>query len=38
MTREEVKIAFVPQIDGLHIQDLMNYAKANPAYLKYLPD
>ena len=33
-----MKVAAVPQIEGLTVQDFLEYAKNKPAMLKYLPD
>ena len=33
-----MKIAAVPQIEGLTTEDLLAYAKTKPDILKYLPD
>jgi hypothetical protein len=33
-----VKVAAVPHIEGLTVQDFLAYAKRNPPVLKYLPD
>jgi hypothetical protein len=33
-----MKVSAVPQIEGLTVADFLNYAKAKPEHLKYLPD
>jgi hypothetical protein len=33
-----MKVSAVPQIEGLTVQDFLEYAKTKPAMLKYLPD
>jgi len=33
-----MKVSAVPQIEGLTIQDFLEYAKGEPPMLKYLPD
>ena len=33
-----MKVSAVPQIEGLTIQDFLEYAKTKPDFLKYLPD
>ena len=33
-----MKVAAVPHIEGLTVQDFLAYAKRNPPVLKYLPD
>ena len=38
LRRNEVKVSAVPQIEGLTVQDFLQYAKKNQAFLKYLPD
>ena len=35
--RSAVKVAFVPQIDGLTTEDFLNYAKGKADLLKYIP-
>lgn len=36
--REDVKVSAVPHIEGLTIKDLLDYARTQPALLRYLPD
>ena len=36
--RQQVKVACVPQIDGLTIDDFQKYARKKPQLLKHLPD
>lgn len=36
--RSAVKVAAVPQIDGLTMEDFAKHARAKPQLLKYLPD
>jgi hypothetical protein len=31
-------VSAVPQIDGLSVQDFLNYARLSPQLLMYLPD
>ena len=33
-----MKVSAVPQIEGLTVQDFLEYAKVKSAMLKYLPD
>jgi len=33
-----MKVSAVPQIEGLTVQDFLEYAKNKPEMLKYLPD
>lgn len=33
-----MKVAAVPQIEGLTVEDFLKHAKRKPALLKYLPD
>jgi hypothetical protein len=33
-----VKVAVVPQIEGLSIEDFLEHARKKPELLKYLPD
>ena len=33
-----MKVASVPQIEGLTIEDFLNFGRANSGILKYLPD
>lgn len=36
--RSAVKVAAVPQIEGLTIEDFLSYARKKPELLRYLPD
>ena len=36
--RSGVKVAAVPQIDGLTVEDFLAYARTKPILLKHLPD
>jgi hypothetical protein len=33
-----VKVAVVPQIEGLSVEDFIKYTRDKPQILKYLPD
>lgn len=33
-----VKVAAVPQIEGLAVEDFLNYARSKPELMKYMPD
>ena len=33
-----MKVSAVPQIEGLTVQDFLEYARGKPQMLKYLPD
>jgi hypothetical protein len=37
LKRLEVKVAFVPQIEGLTTEDFVEYAQKKPSLMKYLP-
>jgi len=36
--RSAVKVAAVPQIEGLTVEDFLQHARKKPALLRYLPD
>jgi glycosylphosphatidylinositol transamidase (GPIT) subunit GPI8 len=36
--RQAVKVAAVPQIEGLTVEDFLKHAKKKPMLMKYLPD
>lgn len=36
--RQDLKVAAVPQIEGLTVEDFLQYAKKKPELLKYLPN
>ena len=36
--RSAVKVAAVPQIEGLTVEDFLKYARTKPALMRYLPD
>jgi hypothetical protein len=38
LNRDSIKLSAVPQIEGLTSYDFLDYAKAHPRLLTYLPD
>jgi hypothetical protein len=38
LKRDKVLLAAVPQIEGLTVEDMLDFARANAAVLRYLPD
>ena len=36
--RSAVKVSAVPQIEGLSVEDFLQYSRGKPELLKYLPD
>jgi len=38
LKRSEVKVASIPQIEGLTVEDFLEYSKRSANILRYLPD